>query len=182
MEITLDLILAVTVLGLPVLAFSWFLFLKLFQSGSLGRELDRKTLTAEMKKFGKAASKNKASKSRYFYDKWMWFGGGFYGLAGLWTFAVIETQQAITFAIDFPGFAAMTENGVISFLINFALNQLGNLLQGLVWFTWWPADSILLWIGVAYLGYWVGIELARRQVQISGLLRRNKGQGPPEGV
>lgn len=176
MDLALDLMLAAVLLGLPMLLFSWALFLRLFQSGDLGRDLDRKMLNAELKKYGKKASKNKQSKSRFFYDKWMWFGGGFYGLAGLWTFAVIETQQLIAFVLDFPGLGSLIDNGLISLIVNFLLNQLGNLLQGLLWFSWWPAESIPIWIGIAYLGYWVGIELARRQIAIRVLWQRGPKQ------
>jgi hypothetical protein len=159
-----DVLLAILVLGLPVALASWFIFHWLFSAAGLEREGDRKTLSARVKKARKRIAKQKPSNGRYVYEKWMLFGSGFYGLAGLWTFVLIEVQQAVEFVLNFPGWNVLLQGGVIGFLINFLINQLANVLQGLIWFSWWPADSMLIWIGVAYLGYWAGVELARRQI------------------
>ncbi|MDP6413473.1 MAG: hypothetical protein QGG54_00280 [Gammaproteobacteria bacterium] len=96
----------------------------------------------------------------------MWFGSGFYGLAGLWTFAVIEIGQFFGFIFNFPGFSVLFGDGLIAFLVDLGLNQLSNVIQAFVWFSYWPSDSIIIWILVAYLGYWVGVELARRHVEL----------------
>jgi hypothetical protein len=168
MNLILDFLLACALLGLPMVVASWFLFSWLFGNGSVNREMDRKTLHASLKKVKKKLSAgdgdSPGKRARFIYDKWMWFGSGFYGLAGLWTFAVIEIGQFFAFMFDAQSWSTLLDNGLISFLISFALNQLGNMLQGLVWFTYWPADSMLLWVLVAYLGYWLGVELARRSV------------------
>ncbi|MEX2470299.1 MAG: hypothetical protein WD396_11130 [Pseudohongiellaceae bacterium] len=164
MNLLLDLFMAALLLGLPMVVLSWFLFLWLFASGEVSPEGDRKAITSELKKARKKIAQKERSNAHYVYDKWMWFGSGFYGLAGLWTFAVIEIMQLFGFLLDFPGWSRLLENGLPSFIIEFLVNQLVNLLQGLVWFSWWPAESILLWLLVAYLGYWSGVELARRRV------------------
>ena len=168
MTLILDFLLACALLGLPMVAASWFLFSWLFGSGSADREMDRKTLHASLKKVKKKLSADESGspdrRARFIYDKWMWFGSGFYGLAGLWTFVVIEIFQFLGFLFDARSWSALLDNGLVSFLIDFALNQLGNMLQGLLWFSYWPADSMLLWVLVAYLGYWLGVELARRSV------------------
>ena len=161
-----DLLLAIVLLGLPLVLLSWFLFEWLFASGEISPDADRKALSAQLKKARRKISRQERSNTHYVYDKWMWFGSGFYGLAGLWTFAVIEITQLIDFLVNFPGWRELTSGGLVDFLIDFALNQLGNMLQGLVWFSWWPADSTLVWILVAYLGYWCGVELARRGIAI----------------
>jgi len=162
----IDLFWACLLLGLPLTAFSWLVFAWLFSNAEVDRKADGKTLNASLKKLRKKVSKRSGSRSKaeFVYDKWMWFGGGFYGLAGVWTFAVIETQQFVGFLFDFASWGELVDNGFVSFLIEFALNQLVNMLQGLLWFTYWQSESTLLWILVAYLGYWVGVELARRSV------------------
>jgi len=167
MPLLADVFLALLILGLPVALMSWFIFHWLFSSAGLERQGDRKTLAAQVKKARKKISRQKRSNARYIYEKWMWFGSGFYGLAGLWTFALIEVKQFAEFVLEFPGWSVLLQGGLVGFLINFLINQLGNLFQGLFWFTWWPADSILVWVLVAYLGYWTGVELARRQVTFS---------------
>lgn len=168
MGLILDLFWASIMLGLPMIIASWFLFSWLFGSGSVDRKLDRRALNASLKKArGKLSSNPEAAanrNARFLYDKWMRFGSGFYGLAGLWTFAVIEIGQFIEFLFSARSWLGLTENGLIGFLIDFALNQLGNMLQSLLWFSYWPAESMLLWVLVAYLGYWAGVELARRSI------------------
>lgn len=168
-----DLLRAVIFLGLPLAVVSWFLFSWLFNNGDLDRELDSEALKSSIKKLKRSAISAEAgsSKTRFIYDKWMWFGSGFYGLAGLWTFAVIEVTQFFAFIFNIDAWSGMFSDGLISFLIDFALNQLGNMLQGLVWFTWWPSDSTLLWVLVAFLGYRAGLQGARQGVQFSTLSR-----------
>lgn len=168
-----DLLRAVLFLGLPLAATSWFIFSWLFNNGDLDRELDSEALKSSIKKLKRSAIsvESGSSKTRFIYDKWMWFGSGFYGLAGLWTFAVIEVTQFFTFIFNANAWSAMFSDGLVSFLIDFALNQLGNMLQGLIWFTWWPSDSILLWILVAFLGYRVGLQGAKQGVRFSMLSR-----------
>ena len=107
------------------------------------------------------------SKTRFVYDKWMWFGSGFYGLAGLWTFAVIETLQFLSFVLNPGAWATFMNDGPIAFLIRFAFNQLENILQALIWFTYWPSDSMLLWVLVAFLGYRLGMHWARQGLELS---------------
>ncbi len=166
---TWDLLQAVALLGAPLVALSWFIFSWLFADGAIDRQDDHGAITARLKllkKSNKGEAKETKSPKHIVYDKWMWFGSGFYGLAGLWTFLVVEVVQFFNFVFNFPGLNALFGDGLISFLIDFGLNQLGNIIQAFVWFTYWPADSILLWVMIAYLGYWAGVEMARRQVQL----------------
>ena len=65
-----------------------------------------------------------------------------------------------------PGIAQLLEDGIISFVVCFLINQFGNVISAFLWFSYWPAESILLWILIAYLGYWTGVELARRNAEI----------------
>lgn len=163
---TLDLLQAVILLGAPLVALSWFIFTWLFSSGEIDRQDDHKTIASRLKKMKKVIAENENQNANYVYEKWTWFGTGFYGLAGLWTFAVIEISQFFGFIFNFPGFEALFGDGVISFIVEFMVNQLGNVIQAFVWFMYWPADSMVIWVLVAYLGYWVGVELARRNVEL----------------
>ena len=151
-------------LGLPLAALSCFLFTWLFNNGDLDRDLDSQALKASIKNMKKSTPSGlkERSTTRFVYDKWMWFGSGFYGLAGLWTFAVIEISQFFGFMINVGSWPRMFDDGYVSFLIDLAINQLGNMLQGLVWFTYWPADSMLLWVLIAFLGYRLGLLFAKQ--------------------
>lgn len=163
---TLDLLQALILLGAPMVALSWFLFTWMFNTGEIDREDDRKAISARLKKMKKSVAAREHKNSNYVYEKWTWFGSGFYGLAALWTFAVIEIVQFFDFVFDFPGLAVLFEDGLVGFIVDFLLNQLGNVVQAFVWFSFWPADSIWIWILIAYLGYWAGVEMARRHIEL----------------
>ena len=162
----LDLLEALIKLGLPMVALSWFIFSWLYGSGEIDRDADRKAISARLKKMKKSFNKDATENPHFIFGKWMKFGGGFYGLAGLWTFAVIEILDFFRFVFYFPGIAQLLEDVIISFVVSFLINQFGNVISAFLWFSYWPAESILLWILIAYLGYWTGVELARRNVEI----------------
>ncbi|MEQ8953519.1 MAG: hypothetical protein RL120_05245 [Gammaproteobacteria bacterium] len=159
-----DLIQAVLLMGLPLGGLSWLIFTWLYHSGEIDRSADRKTVSARVKEM-KASYKSSRAKRRSnpILAKWMWFGSGFYGLAGLWTFLAIEVSQFFDFLFNYPGTDYLLRDGFFSFVIDVLVNQLLNVVMAFIWFTWWPADSFLIWLVVAYMGYWAGVEAARRQ-------------------
>lgn len=97
------------------------------------------------------------------FDRWMWFGSGFYGLAALWTFIIVEVQDMLRFVFAFPGFAEIFKNGVIQAIIDLVMNQLMNILSAFIWFTYWSDGSLITWVLVAYLGYLAGLQVAKYQ-------------------
>lgn len=162
----LDLIEAIIKLGIPVAVLSWFIFSWLYGAGEIDRKANHKAVSARIKKMKKSFEKKEESNANFVYEKWMWFGSGFYGLAGLWSFAVIEISDMLRFVFNFPGLAVLFEDGIISFLVALGLNQVGNIITAFVWFTYWPAESMLIWVLIAYVGYWVGVEMARRGMEL----------------
>lgn len=158
---TVDLLLAVATLGLPLAALSWFLFSLLFETGEIGRDANRKLISARVNELKKSAAKTPGV-SNALYNKWMWMGSGFYGLAGLYTLVIIELRELFGFLANLSAVPGYFSDGIVSFLIGFLTNQIGNMVQAFVWWGYWPADSVVVWVLVAYLGYWVGVELARR--------------------
>lgn len=172
----LDLLESILKLGLPMAGLSWFLFFQLYHSGHVDRGADRKAIKSQVKALRagfKARAKTKVrdevssrKKADIVYDKWMWFGSGFYGLAALWTFVIIEITEIFNFIFGFPGWAVLFSDGVISLVVDLLINQIQNLVTAFVWFSFWDADSIWLWVLMAWLGYWVGVEAARRESEI----------------
>ena len=159
--------------------FSW-----IFLSGEIDRQEKRDAIKAQVKKLKTLPSLDGNRGKRYLYDKWVWFGSGFYGLAGIWTLIVIELGELLGFLSNLSSFSGFGDTSIVGLVIDFFIDQLGNLLQAFLWWGYWPADSILVWLGVAYLGYWVGVELARHtqfesMEQIVSLLR-SKFNSPPE--
>lgn len=56
--------------------------------------------------------------------------------------------------------------GLIELIISMAINQVQNIVTAFVWFSFWDADSIPLWVVITYGGYWVGVEIARRELAV----------------
>ena len=55
----------------------------------------------------------------------------------------------------------MDEAGIAAFILGIVVNQLTNVIQAMIWWSYWPADSLLVWVSVAYVSFWSGVELAR---------------------
>lgn len=162
-------------LGIPMVVLSWIIFAWLYGGGGLAREADRKTINASIKKMRKSFKKTSGrGGADYLASKWFWFGGGFYGLAGLWTFAVIEAGEIVGLIMNPSVVANSLDDGLLAAAIDLLVNQITNLLTALLWFGYWADEGVLVWLLVAYAGYWIGVELARRgeEPQIQALLRR----------
>ena len=164
--IILEFVEAALWLGIPMLGMSWFLFSWLYNDGNVDRKADQKSTKAQLKSFGKTFKKEGKSSDQsqvaYVYKRWAAFGGGFYGLAALWTFVVVEVSDAISFVFRFPGFAELFEDGIISFVVELLVSQVGNVVSAFVWFAYWPSETMILWVLVAYVGYRLGMELAKQ--------------------
>jgi len=180
-------------LGAPMAILSWGIFSWLHSKGKLDIRADRKAISTELKQMRKNEKKQRAEAKKgkknendfsnflqlrdskpsqaeenaeMLYGRWMWFGGGFYGLAALWTFAVVEVLDILGFIYNFPGFAKLFEHGVWSLVGDLIANQIMNIVSAFVWFNYWSGSSpVWLWFVVAYLGYLLGMELAKRQIK-----------------
>ena len=163
----LDIIEAAIKLGIPMVVLSWLIFSWLYRDGKLDRQAGRKDIAANVKQMKTSFKSKDKQKTNYVYDKWMWFGSGFYGLAALWTFIIVEISQFFSFLFNFPGFESLFGEGLFNFLVALALGQLGNIINAFIWFVYWSDDgSILVYFLVAYMGYWCGVELAKRGEEI----------------
>lgn len=162
-------------LGLPALLLSWAIFHWLFAEGEIERGLKHKALKSQLKSKKKLFKNSNNRSARLVYKRWSWFGGGFYGLIAFWTFLVIESGELVAF-LSAGNYLAGIDSTIIDFLISFLINQLTNSIQALLWFSYWPGpeDSMLIWIMAGYLGYWAGIEMARRQMSIVDIFGRKE--------
>lgn len=157
---------AIFELGLPVAALSWLLFYRLYSRGELARDADRKAIQSTLKQVKEASNKSEARANGLLHTKWMKFGGGFYGVAALWTLIVIEVSGVVsTLADPSSSLKAMFSHGLINFIVNLFVNQFTAFIQALIWFDWWPGKKhdLVIWFIVAYLGYLAGLNLARRE-------------------
>jgi hypothetical protein len=167
-----DFLIAVVELGLPIAALSWLLFNRLYSRGDLARDADRKAIRAGLKQIKSETKKSQAPADSILHAKWMRFGGGFYGVAALWTLIVIETGGLAAFVAHPSSLEAMFKDGVIGFLVNLVVNQFTGFLQALLWFNWWSArgHNSVTWIAVAWFAYLGGLNLARRETALGSQL------------
>ncbi len=159
---------AIFELGLPVAALSWLLFYRLYSRGELARDADHKTIQSSLKQVKEATKKSKTHTDNVLHTKWMKFGGGFYGVAALWTLIVIEVGGVVSTLADPSSIKAMFSHGLIEFFVNLLVNQFTTFVQALIWFDWWPGKQhdLVVWIAIAYLGYIAGLNLARRETAL----------------
>jgi len=164
----IELLLIALGFGLPLTVLTWYLFLRLYDSGELDRSLDRRALRPHLKALKKASKKEETRSTHLIHNRWMRFGGGFYGLAALWTFFVIEVTDTARFVWNFPGFAELFKDGIVSFVASALANQILNFLTALVWFANWGSDGgdVLASVIIAYLAYLLGMRLARENISL----------------
>ncbi|TFH72240.1 hypothetical protein E3V39_11620 [Gammaproteobacteria bacterium LSUCC0112] len=157
-------------LGIPVAGMSWLMFNWLYGAGQLSRSAGHKAIREQLEQIKKSHKTNKAKSGNYLYRQWMMFGGGFYGLAVLWTLLSIEVLELIGFLFNF-NLQELLADGVIAMIVNFIVAQFGNIVTAVVWFAYWPDGDqpMLPWILVAYAGYLIGIHLAREQQTLHGV-------------
>lgn len=156
--------------ALPLGILSYFLFHWSLTSGRLGDITGRKALKKELKRMrreARAARKagQKKASDNPLHNKWLKFGGGFYGVTALWTFAVIELREIYDFVMGVTGLDSIVDMLGFNLVIGFFVNSLVNFIKAIAWPGYWPdvldTDRILLWLIVGYAGYWAGMRAAR---------------------
>ena len=152
-------------LGLPLTVFSWYLHDHLFRSGELERSLDRREINQQVKNIRAQHKKDKTQHEHFLANRWMRFGGGFYGLTALYTFGIIELTDMIQFLWTFPGFAELFKDGFLALLLSALGNQIQNFVSAMIWFSYWgDGDVVITCVIIAYLGYYTGMFSARHEL------------------
>ena len=152
-------------IGLPVAALSWLLFYRLYSRGVLARDADRKAIGESLKTIRKGEKESKAKSDSLFHGKWMKFGGGFYGIAAVWTLIYIEVSGVVGAVVHPSVVLDVFHNGMGDFIAQQISGQIATLVDAAIWFTWWPGRGHhpIVWIGVAYVAYIAGLKLARHE-------------------
>lgn len=136
------------------------------------RRQDRKQ-RKQAKKSGKAeviAAAERASLHRAdpVHKKWLAFGGGFYGVVGLLTYAVVEFGELREFFQSFESLSALLARFGFDMLVNLLVGALVNFVVAIAWPVYWMTEMsmnyVWIWFGAAYVGYWAGVRLALQRV------------------
>jgi len=168
------LIIAIFKAGLPVALATYALIWWALKN----QHLDSFVSVAEMEQQIKQQKKDKKSskkngtrdskKTDMVHGKWLAFGGGFYGVVALLTYAVIELGEIRDFLLQFESISAFFANISFNMLIGLIIDAFMNFILALAWPWYWLGDIsgpyIWVWFLVAYGGYWVGTRLALRHL------------------
>ena len=130
-----------------------------------------KALQAELKTLSKD-KENRVKKGDPIHNKWMKFGGGFYGVVGVFTLLVIEWSDIKGFGLG--GYREIFNNfgigNLIELGIDLIIESFKNFIAAISWPVYWmdviDSDRIWLWFVAAYAGYSGGTHLARFQAQV----------------
>lgn len=147
----------------PLAVCTYLLIGLLLKRGYLGAFESRKDLGSQLKASKKAHKKE--IKKNYFLGKWLEFGGGFYGLTALYTYAWIEVGEVIQFIFKMLNPANWSFDIGIDLLVGLIINAITNLIDAFLWFWYWStADTplnIFIYVALAYLAYMAGSHYAQ---------------------
>ncbi len=162
-----ELIIAIIKAGIPVALASYAVVWWALKNDHLGPVLSLKDLEKEVKR----QKKDKESKSNgdLIHNKWLAFGGGFYGLVGLMTYVVVELREIRDFFMGFESFSALLSALSLDLFIDLLIDALTNFIVAIAWPMYWMSDIageyIWIWFAVAYGGYWAGAKYAIHRMQ-----------------
>lgn len=161
--------------GVPVGAVSYLLIWWALRAEYFERTTELRQLEDEVQQLAKARSKRKKHKSEVngpavkpkftpVHDKWLAFGGGFYGVVALMTFGIVEMGELRDFFAAFSdnvGKLAQLNAGMI---VDFVIDSIMNFVTALVWPMYWIGELhtgyFWIWFLAAYAGYWLGAKAA----------------------
>lgn len=147
-----------------------------FKGVSKTRSRNKKEEKRRRKK-GKGAVKpesfqQESHKMSLVHNKWLSFGGGFYGVVGLLTYAVVELGEIRDFITQFGGFLSFVSDITVGLFIGLFVDSIINFVVAISWPAYWlgeiHSDYIWVWFIAAYAGYWAGTRFALHWANKSG--------------
>ena len=157
---------AVLFVGLPVGVFSYVMMYYAYKNGYLTTDIAIEDAFKKQNQEYVSLSRKNKKELRYFHSKWISFGGGFYGLVALLTFIIIELLQFTNFWLGVTGWHDVVGLFTLDSLINMFVDAIKNMVAAALWFTYWPdvfdTPNFIAWILVAYAGYRLGANYAKK--------------------
>jgi len=169
----LEVITAIIMSGFPIFLITFGLFAWAYKTGAISPEIDAvdkfNADLADLEEMSSGKEKNKKN-GNMVMDKWVEFGGGYYGIMALVTFFHVELYDVKDMVTDL---ANVTNQGslistLISFFISFAVESFSNFLVAFTWWNYWgstlPIENGMIWLIVTYAAYLIGEWLARKMM------------------
>lgn len=98
-------------------------------------------------------------------DKWLVFGGGYYGTVAFVKLVLSEVGQAYNFLNDWEGILTYLADLGIGTIVSFFINQLQTFIQAIIWPTDYFGDyslfQLVILLSLSYGSYWWAQNLAR---------------------
>lgn len=109
--------------------------------------------------------KKKYKSGNGFLDKWLAFGGGYYGIVAFVQFIFIELDQIKDFILNWPGLVVFINSLGINTLVTFLIEQFQNFIAAAIW----PVDlmkrysmtEVVIFVVVTYIVYEASRKYAR---------------------
>lgn len=96
-------------------------------------------------------------------NKWLSFGGGFYGLVAVLTYIIVEAQEIFDI-LNMPGEGDVFSGIGIGMLVRFFIDSLMNFITAIAWPAYWMNTGqapFWQWFLAAYGGYVAGKTLVK---------------------
>jgi hypothetical protein len=149
------------------------------KQGFLGESDDIRAAMKEVKRLSKrksgdgGESGDDAERARklnnLMHRKWLAFGGGFYGVVALLTYAVVEINDIRGFVARYDGLAGLLAQLNMGIFFELMVDAVTNFVVAIAWPVYWIGDVsgayVWIWFIVAYGGYWLGVRHALRRAQ-----------------
>lgn len=172
----LEFIEAVFKAGVPVGAVSFMLYFYSLKGGQFTETGNLKRLKAEMKAYKKSKAHKKKS-GNILHDKWMKFGGGFYGVMAFWTYLTVEMKEIWDFFEGVSGWPQLVELLTFSNLVRLLIDSITNFITAITWPFYWmnelSGNSDIMWLLVVYGGYSLGMNYGRHKAHEWHLSKEN---------
>jgi hypothetical protein len=100
------------------------------------------------------------------HKKWLYFGGGYFGLMAMVTYLYLEVKEVIDFIGNYESFSHLMDQVTIGAFIKLVIDSFLNLIPAFTWFIYWPKEVEIVngwyWLVASYIGYHVGNSLAKQ--------------------
>jgi hypothetical protein len=165
-----DLLNVLLKLALPVGGLSFLMVWWALRGGVLSSQESVRALSKEIDALSKARKKDRKEKKKPakvnpVHDKWLKFGGGFYGIVALYTYGLIEFREIRETIAGLGGIREFIGSLSINLLINMIIEGLMNFIAAISWPLYWMSEfgsgQIWIWMVIAYGAYWLGIRAAQ---------------------
>lgn len=143
---------------------SWWVHSWMYRNNLIDRHANHKETERAIKEIHQTSKNDGVQTGDYWTNKWLRFGGGFYGLTALWTLIVIEIKELWWVVTHIPAVIELLSSGLFNLIIAFIKNQAVNFAHAFSWVVNWGNSGFsLICFFSAYLGFYCGLKMATQR-------------------